>query len=539
MSGMSQPLAEAVLPDPSGVTVDYGNDETPVIPPSQGSLRSRTLRGSAWTIGGYGVSNVLRIAGNLVLTRLLFPDVFGLMFLVYVFIQGLSMFSDVGIGPAIVQSHRGDDPKFLRTAWTIQCFRGFALWLCSCALAWPVSRFYHQPMMAWLLPVAALNALIMGLESTSTHTLQRHLSLGRLTLVEISGQIVGIFATVCCAAIDRYHFGPNHPAAVWAIVGGTSCGALTRTILSHTVLPGIRHRLEWDRESVKLLFSFGRWIFVSTLLTFLAAQADGLIFGKLIPLNQLGIYRVAAMLALVPKDLVSKLGAAVVFPAYSRICVSGGDLKRLFGRVRVPFLIGGAAVVSGLIACGPPLIRILYDYRYESAGWMVQFLAVMVWFQILECTNSAALLARGNVNWMAAGSASKVAGMLLLIPLGFHMYGFPGALVALVLSEVVKYITAAVGIAIRGLQGFAGDAAFSAAIAAVAGAAIGCQHMVGAANGHKYRAFAVTAVIAGGIWAAVALAYWRRERAGHLSRTAPNAPDGAALTSKQNVISAA
>src|SRR5438874_5493519 len=152
MSGMSQPLAEAVMTDPSGVTLNYANDQIPVIPPSQGSLKSRTLRGSMWTIGGYGLSNVLRVAGNLVLTRLLFPDVFGLMTLVNVFIQGLWMFSDVGIGPAIVQSNRGDDPKFLRTAWTIQCFRGVALWLCASALAWPVARFYGQPLMVWLVP---------------------------------------------------------------------------------------------------------------------------------------------------------------------------------------------------------------------------------------------------------------------------------------------------------------------------------------------------------------------------------------------------
>ena len=63
------------------------------------------------------------------------------------------------------------------------------------------------------------------------------------------------------------------------------------------LLPGTRNRFHWDRSSADEMMSFGRWIFVSTLLTFLAMQADRLIFGKLITLTDLGVYGVAAMMA--------------------------------------------------------------------------------------------------------------------------------------------------------------------------------------------------------------------------------------------------
>ncbi len=92
------------------------------------SLRGLALRGSIWTLGGYGASQVLRLAGNLVLARLLFPEAFGLSALVGVFMVGLAMFSDVGIGPSVIRSHRGDDADFLNTAWTIQVIRGLVLW---------------------------------------------------------------------------------------------------------------------------------------------------------------------------------------------------------------------------------------------------------------------------------------------------------------------------------------------------------------------------------------------------------------------------
>src|SRR5687767_439425 len=70
-------------------------------PPAPDSLRSRAVRGSAWSTIDYAVTTVLRLGGNLLLARLLVPEMFGLMALVNIFITGLGMFSDVGIGPSI------------------------------------------------------------------------------------------------------------------------------------------------------------------------------------------------------------------------------------------------------------------------------------------------------------------------------------------------------------------------------------------------------------------------------------------------------
>ena len=93
------------------------------------SITSRFFFGSAWVVFGHVASQGIRLAANLILTRLLFPEAFGLMALVNIFLQGLEMFTVLGIGPSIIQNRRGDDPAFLNTAWTIQVIRGFVLWI--------------------------------------------------------------------------------------------------------------------------------------------------------------------------------------------------------------------------------------------------------------------------------------------------------------------------------------------------------------------------------------------------------------------------
>ena len=133
----------------------------------QGSnLRARAIRSSVLTVGGFGASQVIRFASNLILTRLLFPEAFGMMALVMVFIQGLYQFSDVGVGPAIMQSKRGDDPHFLNTAWTIQAGRGVLLWLAASVLAYPMALIYGEAQLMQLLPVDGRDVLFHNTSQT-------------------------------------------------------------------------------------------------------------------------------------------------------------------------------------------------------------------------------------------------------------------------------------------------------------------------------------------------------------------------------------
>ena len=91
--------------------------------------RARSMRSAAFLVIGFGGQNVVRLGGNLILTRLLFPEAFGLMALVQIFLMGLQMFSDVGIQTSIVRDPRGEERAFRDAAWTLQDYRRFPRFL--------------------------------------------------------------------------------------------------------------------------------------------------------------------------------------------------------------------------------------------------------------------------------------------------------------------------------------------------------------------------------------------------------------------------
>jgi O-antigen/teichoic acid export membrane protein len=99
------------------------------------SLRQRMIGASSWVISGHLVGQLLRLAGNLIMTRLLVPEMFALMAVAGIFLLGLNLFFDAGLNQNIVQSERGTDPVFLNTIWVVQILRGVILWLLGLGLA--------------------------------------------------------------------------------------------------------------------------------------------------------------------------------------------------------------------------------------------------------------------------------------------------------------------------------------------------------------------------------------------------------------------
>ena len=351
-------------------------------------LKARSLRGAVLTIIAFGGNKVLRLASNLIMTRLLFPEAFGLMALVFVFISGLKMFSDTGIRTSIMQSARGDEPDFLNVAWTVQICRGVVLWLGTCALAWPVAALYGEPMLIQLLPVTGLTLIIAGLTTTKVASANRHLMLGRITAINLGTQLVGMIITIALAYLLR---------SVWALVIGALVTTTLSMLIEHRILPGISNRLHWDREIFLELFQYGKFIFLSTAVTFMITQGDKAILGGYVSLAELGIYNIGYFLGSVPLYLSQAGNNKVVFPLYriKPIAENPGNRAKVFKARRL--VIAACLGLSALLAySGIVLVEFLYDPRYHLAGPIVVLLSLTVVPQVVMTSYVSLLLASGD-----------------------------------------------------------------------------------------------------------------------------------------------
>ena len=392
---------------------------------------ARAARGSMWSTGGFISSQIIRLASNLVLTRLLFPEAFGLMTLVSVITIGVMMLSDVGIGLSISQSKRGDDPKFLDTAWTIQVIRGGFLAVILAAVAQPAAHLYQEPLLAAFLPVSAVGLFISGFNPMRIETASRHMLLGRLTVVDLLTQAVSTLATIGLAWITQ---------SVWALIWGTLLGVVLRLALAHLMLPGTRSRFFWDPAAARELIHFGKWIFASTAFGFMLAQGDRVILGTYISLELLGIYNVAQFLATAPILLATNALQKIIIPLYREsMSDSSDDIKRRLTMLR-RFFTGGALILETFVALiAVKLVGIMYDDRYTAAGSIAVLLALAQMPLIVGMTYDRAALAAGNSRSFFYSLAFRTILQVGCIVAGAQLGGLFGALTGQLLAGIIGH----------------------------------------------------------------------------------------------------
>ena len=402
------------------------------------SLKKKAYSGAIWTFFGFGLSQFFRLVNNLILTRLLVPEFFGLMAIINSLILGFTLFSDFGIGQTIIQNKRGDDPNFLNTAWTLQVIRGSSLWLICILIASQAANFYQEEQLKWLFPITGLTLLFSGFNSTAIFSLKRRVEVRKSILFELTVQIIGLATMIIWAM-----FNPT----IWSLVIGSLVSSILKMVGSYWLIPGTKNRFAWHKDSLQGIISFGKWMFLATTMVFLAEQSDRLILGKLIPLEILGVYTVAFTFANIPRQIIKRIGNQVIFPVISlQKELSRATLRLKILRQRRKMLLGVILFLAIMVSFGDFLVTLLYDERYIDASWMLPILALGVWFSVLFYTSSPCLLGLGKPVYAAQGNFCRFLTISLGLIVGYNLAGVPGAIVVIAISDLPAYLAIQYGL---------------------------------------------------------------------------------------------
>jgi O-antigen/teichoic acid export membrane protein len=438
------------------------------------SLKRLAIKGIFWTIAGDGITQIIRFGSHLTLTRLLVPELFDLVSLPYLLLTVVNAFSDIGLKLSIIQNQRGENPEFLNTAWTMQVIRSFFIGLCVILVTLPVANFYKEPGLLWLMPVLGINTIIGGFNSTATSSLERKMAVKKVVIFELGIQIVSTTVMIVWVWFDR---------SIWAIIAANLTGALMQLVWSHFLIPGKSNHFAWDREAAKEIFSYGKWIFLSSALFFLYSEADRLILGQLFDWKLLGLYGAVFRLSDMPRHAIVGLGRKVIIPSISMLAAElpSEELRPKILKNRNLILIPLAIGLAIFVSCGDQLTLIMYgggEY-YVKYSWMIPILALGIWHRTLHNLMGSCLLAVGKSQYPAMGNLLTFVNLCIGIPLGYHLKGNLGALIAVAVSDIPTYVVITYGLWREKLSCFWQDIQLTALFVGVLAAIILCRYALG------------------------------------------------------------
>jgi O-antigen/teichoic acid export membrane protein len=403
----------------------------------QPSLLRAAVTAGIWTLAGHGSSQVLRLLGNLLLTRLLAPEFFGIMSIATVISVGVVMFSDLGLTQVIVRSDRSADPVFVNTVWTLQVLQGLlgatVLTLIAGGIAYAQhaglisSGTYASKDLPLVIAGLSLGAILAGMESTKLATAEKELMLAPVVMVELGSQLAGLAAMAAVALM--------HPS-IFVLLLGALVSGVVKTGASHMLPRGVSNRLHFCWPVARQVCRISSWIVVSSALHFLAVNADKLLLAALLGSHTMGQFAIAALLVGALTDVVTRLSSRVAFPAITQAYERDGEgLARSYYRVRIPTDAFCLVLAAFLYWFGHDVVRLLYDDRYDQAGEFLRILAIaLIGARYSVVPYMYLLLGRSGL--MAAEQAFRLGGLLLAIGVGYTLNGTTGAVWGVALGQL-------------------------------------------------------------------------------------------------------
>ncbi len=419
----------------------------------------------SWRAAGLVVSKIVYLTRSLVLARLLAPDQFGLFAAALIPLDLLLNVTELGLTQALVQRREARGREY-DAAWTLGLARALGVAAVVVVAAPSLAGLFAEPRAAVVLQVLALRPLLGACASIRVAELERRLNFRALALIQIPAALAAALVSILLAAA----------LGVWALVAGSLAGAAVGVAMSYVLAPH-RPRLVFDRVATQPLLRFGRWVLLSGLVGVLGEAALRAVISRRLGTSELGVYFLAATLAILPNDVLGSLVSAVAFPLHARV---RADDRRATEAFRISLVALAAVLVPAyavLIALAPALVRHVLGAQWSGTAPILRLLALAAVLGTLFDATAPLLEGRGKPHKVTALFAALSATVVALGWVLVGRIGLIGAALTWAAGELAVFLLCVVFARQALTRPFAG---LTGPLAAVGAAGLGAAAAAGA-----------------------------------------------------------
>lgn len=339
------------------------------------SLKSKTIRGAAWTGFERMANQMVGFVVSIVLARLLVPSDYGVVGMLSVFLSISQLFIDAGFSSALIQKKDRTDADFSTVFWCNLAISSVCYLILFIAAPW-IAEFYHMPVLKNLMRVLGLVLVINATYTIQVTRLTTILDFKTQAKVSFSNCILSGTVGITMASLG---FGP------WALVS-QSIFSSTFSGIAYWLLTKWHPQFLFSKDSFKRLFAFGSRILAASCLHTLYTNISPIIIGRKYSAAALGVYSRADSLVALPGGIFQSTLGRVIFPVLSsiqddepRLRAAYNKYLRIITSVVAPSMLMMAAVSEPLIltligerwlACVPYMMIL-------AVGWMIDPIVVV------------------------------------------------------------------------------------------------------------------------------------------------------------------
>jgi len=383
--------------------------------PHQKNLSEKAIVGFGWTSLLMGAQAIVQIAALILLARLLSPEDFGLFAAAMVVGGFCAIFSEIGIGPAIVQRKNLED-RHVRSGFTLAVLLSIGAALLVWSLAPAIARFFGMSELSNILRLMVIGFPLQGISSIANSMALRAFKFRWLAKIEALAFAIGY--VIVAPIITLFDLG------VMALVGAFLSQQVIRAGL---LIKGQPHKKApmLDLGAIGDLLYFGTGFSIAKVFNYFASQADNIVVGRWLGASALGVYGHAYQLMQAPAMLIGQALDKVLFPTMASVQDDKARLIRAYssGVWACALIVLPLSAVVAILAT--EIVLILLGERWIEVAVPLRILACAMLFRTSYKISDTIVRATGAV-YARALRQVIFAGAVLIAAIIGQRFGLAG-----------------------------------------------------------------------------------------------------------------
>jgi teichuronic acid exporter len=341
------------------------------------SLKKQAVSGVLWSFGQQFSVQIINFVVQIILARLLMPEMFGLIAMLTVFISIGQSLMDAGMTSSLIRSKNPDQLDY-STVFLTNLMISVSVYLITYLSAPFIAQFYNQEILKDILRLYALTFVIRSFVAVHIAKLTKEMNFKTQMILQIPSTIVGAIVGVTMAYLGY---------GVWSLVWLHITQSIVYTLQIWIFIPW-RPSFVFNKRRFKYHFNFGYKLTLSGLLDTVYNDAYRIVIGKFFTPAAVGFFNQAETMRLFPVQQISSVMGKVTYPLFSNI---NGDIQ-LKNAYRITMKLVLFAVI--------PIMLILIVVAKEGFVFLFgeKWLPAVPYFQILATASIIRPISSYNLN---------------------------------------------------------------------------------------------------------------------------------------------
>lgn len=362
------------------------------------SLKRELFSGVFYTaIAKYsGILISLVVAG--VLSRLIAPEEFGVITVATVVISFFSVFSDLGIAPAVVQQQDLTDED-LSGLFSFSCWTGLALGGLFFLSSWLIASFYEDQALVPIIQLLSLNLFFASANIIPNALLFKAKNFKFIAWRTLGIQVAGGVIAIAVALLG---------GGIYALVVNPILSSLLLFVVSYRKYPQ-KLKFSWGIVPLRKIFRFSAYQFLFNIICFFSRNLDKLLIGKHLGMTLLGYYDKSYRLMMLPLQNITYVITPVMHPVFSGLQNDKPKMIASYGKIVRFLALIGLPLSATLWFTAKEITLVIFGDQWLPSVPVFQILSLSVGIQIILSTSGAIFQAANDTkNLFVTGLISAV-----------------------------------------------------------------------------------------------------------------------------------